>query len=68
MKNSYLLLLLPLLLALASCGKKKDAEELKPYIERITSEDVSCYRVVTEGLFGYSKGDWQCSTGRIYFK
>lgn len=66
MKNKYLILLFPFLFILASCGKKKDHEEYKPYIDRMTNEDVSCYRVVTNGVFGYSYGEWQCRSDYVY--
>lgn len=66
MKRKYFILLIPFIFLLASCGKKKDPEEFHSYIERLTNEDVTCYRIITVGFFGHSTSNWKCSSTKVY--
>lgn len=54
-------------LTLISCGKKKEPE-LKPYIETVSNESISCHRIVDvhNTIFGQEYNPstiWNCSDG-----
>lgn len=67
-KNMWKLLLLSFAILLTSCGKHKDRGGTA-YIERLTTPDVSCWRIRDkkreEMLKVLPTNSWKCSDGSI---